>query len=165
MKMELDFLINDPPDPFHEATRFVIGFALPFDGFQRRPGKNCERALVDDLISCIKFRHDEVNRGSVCQHSMLIGIFVRAKTRKRRQQPVMQVDDAASKLPARAGGKDSHVAGQDNVIDVVLIEEFNHPLIVGVSFGVADHVPVDIELLGHATAVIPVANHDGWRRV
>ena len=47
-----------------------------------------------------------------------------------------------------AGEQDAHVAGQDDVIDVVLVAQRDQSLVVGHAFGVADHFPGDAELLG-----------------
>ena len=165
MEVKFHFPIHDSANPFHQAAWFVVGFSLSLDHFQRGTGKHGERALVDDLISRIQFRNDKVNRRPIREHSVLKRIFVRSKAREGRKQAVVEIDDAAGESPAGAGGQHAHVTGQDDVVDIVLVEQFDHPLVVGFALGIADMMPVDTELLGHTATTIPVADHYGRSRM
>ncbi len=83
MEVEFHFAIDDAADSFDQAAWFVIGFPLAFDLFQWSSRKDRERALVDDLIPRIEFRHDEMDGRAVGQHAVLIGVFVGSESRKR----------------------------------------------------------------------------------
>lgn len=144
----------------------MVPFALTLDRRQRRSGSDGESVLVDDLIAGIQFRDDEVNRRPERQHVASVSVLVRMEAGERWQQAVMQIDDPpASESPAGARRQDAHVASQQDVIDVVLIEELNHPRVVGIAFRISDIMPVDAELLGDATASGTVADHHGRSRL
>jgi hypothetical protein len=76
--------LRDPrlDEDLQQAIGLMIGFAQPFDVRQSCSRQHAERALIDDLISRIQFRHDEVHRGTEAQHVMLIGVFVRTEARE-----------------------------------------------------------------------------------
>ncbi len=74
----------------------------------------------------------------------------------------MQVDDSsASELPAEPRGQDSHVASEDDIVDIVLVDDLGETLVVGVAGGVANALPGDAELLGNPPTSVAVADHDG----
>ena len=86
--------------------------------------------------------------------------MVRLHPGKARQQAVVQIDDpAAGVFPAARGGQDSHVAGEHDEIDVVLVAQRDHSLIVRVAGFVADVEPRHFELLGQTAARVAVADH------
>ena len=61
---------------------------------------------------------------------------------------MVQIDDSsASETPTRRSGEDSHVAGQDDVVDFVLVQQLDDSLVVRIPFPVVDLVPVGTELL------------------
>jgi hypothetical protein len=157
MEMEFHFAINHAADSFDQAAWFVIGFALPFDLFQRSSREYRERALVDDLISRVEFRHDEMHCRTVSQHAVLIGVFVGTESRKRGEQSMMQVDDSAGKTPTGAGWEDSHVAGQQDVVDLVAVEDLDHLVIVRFPLRITDGVPGNVKLFGHTSTGVAVA--------
>ena len=55
-------------------------------------------------------------------------------------------------------------AREDDVIDLVLVADFDQAFVVGCAALVADHLPLDSELLGQRPAVGPIAEHDGGLR-
>src|SRR5579859_8154014 len=69
--VQFHFTIDDAANSFHQAAWFVVGFTLSLDLLERRAGEYRKRTLVNDLISRIQIRHDEVHGGSVCQHAVL----------------------------------------------------------------------------------------------
>ena len=79
---------------------------------------------------------------------------------------MMQVDDSpARKLPAGRRGEDAHVTGQDDVVDVVRIEDFDQFALLRSPRRVPNHVPRDTKLLRNASARVTVTHHDrdaGW---
>src|SRR4051812_22357656 len=113
---------------------------------------------MDDLIARIEFGDDEVNRRSISQHSMLIRIFVGPKTRKRRQQAVMKIHDATGESPTGTGRKHAHIARKNDVIDLILVEQFDHSLIVWLAAVIPNSMPVDFELIGHSSTTITIAD-------
>ncbi len=122
MEVKLHFPVNHPADTFHQARRLVVRFTLPFNRFQGRAGKYGESALMDNLISGIQFRDNKVNGCTISQHPMLICILIRAKSRKRGEQPMMKIDNPSGELPACARGEHTHVAGEENVIDLIMVK-------------------------------------------
>ena len=125
MEVQFNFPINDSPESFKQTIGFVIRFAKPLDISEGGSGQDAESSLVDDLIAGIQFRHDEMDGRPKAEHVMLVSILVRTKAGKRRQQTVVQIDNTtASKLPAEFCWKDSHIPSQNDVIDVLLIDNF-----------------------------------------
>ena len=117
---------------------------------------------MDDLVARIQLGNDEMHGGAVSQHAMFVRIFVGRGAGKRRQEAVVQIEDAsARKLPADRRGAESACTGQHDVIDLVAIEEVHQPIVIGARVRVADLVPFDAELLRQAPARIAVADHDG----
>ena len=99
--MQFDFAVYDSADAFHDTVWFVIGLARAFDIGERRSWQHTEGTLKDDLVPGIEFRDDEMHGGPEAQHMVLKCVFIRSKTRKRRQQTVMQIDDPSTrKFPA-----------------------------------------------------------------
>lgn len=150
MEVQFDFAIDDATQALDQARRLVVGFPLPLDCFEWRAGFDGERALMDDLIAGIKFRNDEMDGRSERQHVTAVSVLIRAKAGEWRQQPMMQIDDATSgESPTSRWRQNTHVTCEQNEIDLVLIEKFNHPRIVRISFRIANVVPIDTELLGN----------------
>ena len=75
---------------------------------------------------------------------------------------MMQVNDASTRIfPADARGQDSHVASENDVVDVIVIEDLDHSTEVWISFVITDHFPVAGELFGETAAMGPIAHHHG----
>ena len=83
MKVEFDFPIDYSAQTFNQTRWLVVGFADAFNFFQWCAGKDGEGTLVNDLVSRIEFGNDEMHSGSIREHAMSEGIFIRAKPRKR----------------------------------------------------------------------------------
>ena len=117
------------------------------------------------LVTGIQLRNDEVDRHSVTQHMVLVSIFKRTKPRKRGQQTVMKIDDAASgKLPAQFSREDSHESGEHDVIDFVLIHQCFQSSIVRIARSIANPVPANIMLFRDAATGITITDHhSGFR--
>ena len=60
-----------------------------------------------------------------------------------------------------AAGSTPHVAGQDQIVDLILVAQFDQPVVVRHAVGIADRVPVDTKLFGHGAAVRTIAEHHG----
>ncbi len=119
---------------------------------------------MNDLVAGIQFRNDEVHRRPVGQHAVAVCILIRTEAWKRRQQPVMQIDDPpAREPPAGSRRKHPHVPRQNDVVHVVAVGQFDDPVVVRIAARVGNVVPVDAELLRHAPAGIAVADHDRRR--
>jgi hypothetical protein len=161
VEMQFDFAVDNPPNSLDEATRFMVGLTLSFDQFQRRSREYREGALVNNLVSRVEFGNDKVDRRPIRQHSVLVRIFVRAETRERGEQTVMEIDDPACVSPAGARRQNSHVSGEHNIVDIVLIEDFDHSILIGLTSFIADQVPVDAELLGNSAATVAISEHYG----
>lgn len=70
---------------------------------------------------------------------------------------MMQVDDPASKTPTGAGGEDSHVTGQQDVVDLIAIEDLDHLVVIRFPLRIANGVPGNLKLFGDTSAGIAVA--------
>ena len=124
VEMKLDFTGQDSSQAFDQAIRFVIRFTLAFDVFQRSSRQNSKGALMDDLVAGTQFGNDEMDGGSKAKHVVLMSVFVRTKSGERRQQSVVQVDDAATrKLPAQFSGQYPHESSQHHVVDFIFVDQ------------------------------------------
>ena len=83
VEVQFDFPIHHTADAFDKTRRFVVSFALPFDGCQRSSRRDGERALMNDLIPGVELWDDEVDRRSKRQHVAGVGVLIRMETGKR----------------------------------------------------------------------------------
>ncbi len=162
VEVEADFAGDGAADAFDEAVRLVVFLAAASDFVELHARRDREGRLIDDLIAGIEIWHDEMTRGAVGEHAERMGVAVGRHTGEAGEQPVVEIDDSpAGVFPTGCRREDAHVAGQHDIVDIVLVEERDHFFVVGVSLFVADVVPLDAELLGHAAAAVAVADHDG----
>ena len=82
MEVQAHFAIHNPSQTFHQARRFIFRFASFDDLFELCSWRDGKGALVDGLISRIKFRDDEVTGRSEGEHPRIIGIVIGAETWK-----------------------------------------------------------------------------------
>ena len=166
VEVQFHLAVDDAFDAFGQAGRLVVGFADADDFAQRGAGGDAEGALVDDLVPGVEVGNDEVDRRSVGQHVALEGIVVRLKTREWRQQSVVQIDDPPpGELPANPRGQHAHVPGQHDIVDIVLVDQLGHLVVVRLAARIADVVKRHIELLGQSATRIPVPDHHSWDRL
>jgi len=79
---------------------------------------------------------------------------------------VVQVDDpTARELPTNLCGQYPHVASQNQVVDLILVEGCHEGLVVRAAFTVTDHPKVTIELVGQESQFLSVRKHDRNLRV
>src|SRR5262245_56032930 len=162
VEVELDFAGDDAADAFDEAAGLVVFLAEADDLVELHAGRYRVGGLINDLIAGVELGDDEVAGGAVGEHAAGVGVVIRARAGEAGQQAVVQIDDAAAGVfPAAGGRQDAHIAGEDDVIDVVLVEDSDQALVVSSAFGVADHLPRNAELLGEAAAGGAIADHDG----
>jgi hypothetical protein len=69
VKVELHFALANPPDPFHEAFRFVLLLTDAYHLVEFRSWRDAEGGLVDRLVAGIEFGHDEMAGGTEGQHA------------------------------------------------------------------------------------------------
>ena len=106
MEVQFHLLINDPAQAFDQDGRLVLRLASALDFRQWGSREDGKRCLMDDLVSRVQFGNDEVHGGSVGQHAMFVRIFVRRGAGERRQQAVVQIEDAPpANCQQTAGGK------------------------------------------------------------
>src|SRR5690606_29724267 len=69
MEMELDFPSDNAAYSLDQTTRLVVLLSQANHIIQPSARRHGERGLVDDLISRVQFRNDEVTRGAIGQHA------------------------------------------------------------------------------------------------
>lgn len=79
-------------------------------------------SLLDNR-TLIQISSDKVSRGTDNLDTTLVGLVVRLGTLERRQETVVDVDDASRHGLAKCRRKDLHVTGQNNKLNVVLLDK------------------------------------------
>ena len=101
------------------------------DLLQRRAGLHGEGILVDDLLARVQLGHDEMHGRTVGQHAVAVRIAIGVGAGKRRQEPVVQVDDApAGEAPANRRREDAHVAREHDVVGATPVDDLDQSLVV-----------------------------------
>lgn len=119
-------------------------------------------ALLDDG-ALVQVGRDEVGRGADDLDTAVVGLVVGLGALERGQEAVVDVDDLAAHGGAQGGREDLHVTGEDDELDVVLLDEVEDLALLG-GLGVLGDgqvVELDAVALGQGRKVGVVGDDDG----
>lgn len=119
-------------------------------------------ALLDNW-AFVEIRRDKVCRGANDLDTAVVGLVVGLGALEGGQEAVVDVDDLAAHGGAERGREDLHVAGQDDELNVVLLDQLKDlPLLLGLGvLGDGQVVELDAVALGQRRKVRVVGDDDG----
>ena len=95
------------------------------------------------------------------EHPGCVRVVIRPKPAKTGQQTVVQIDDAApGKFPTGFWRQNAHVACQNDVVRLVLIDNLNHRLVVTGTVFATDVLKWHTEFLGQRFACLSISDDD-----
>lgn len=119
-------------------------------------------ALLNDG-ALVQVGRDEMGRSTDNLDAAVVGLVVGLGALEGGQEAVVDVDDAAGHGLAQRGRQDLHVAGEDDELDAVLLDELEHlRLLLGLGLlGDGQVVELDAVALGEGAVLGVVGDDDG----